>query len=144
MEPSKPTFAEAMHEAHTVLFGNLKELDEAVRPESGKRGAALGTCLEQVRAHLLEHFRFEEQGGYIAPVLREEPRFSSEIQELLAEHGRLARDLDALIHEARAPGTSQEVLRDRIRAWVKVLRHHESRENQLVQEAYYSAGATGD
>ncbi len=28
--------------------------------------------------------------------------------------------------------------------WVARVRHHESRENNLVQEAYYSSGATGD
>ena len=80
----------------------------------------------------------------MASVLQEEPRFGPAIQELLAEHGRLAQSLEALLQQSRQAQTLQDVPRERIRAWIGQVRHHEASENQLVQEAYYSTGATGD
>jgi hypothetical protein len=144
MEPEHHSFAEALHEAHVSLLGDLQELDEAVRPGSGQGPAELGTRLGKVRAHLLDHFRFEEEGGYMAPVLKEEPRLAPEAQELLNEHGQLAQALNGLIQEVSGAGSLEEAVRDRVRAWVKQVRHHEAQENHIVQEAYYSGGATGD
>jgi hypothetical protein len=144
MEASQPSFADAIHEAHVALLGDLQELDEAVRSGSEESPAELGSRLGKLRAHLLSHFRFEEEGGYMAPVLKEEPQFGPQVQELLDEHGQMARTLDALIQEVSAAHGLGETLRDRIRAWVKQVRHHEAQENHLVQEAYYSGGATGD
>jgi hypothetical protein len=144
MESSQPTFAEALNAAHTALLIDLRDLDEAARSASGEGSAELGTYLGKVRTHLLEHFRFEEQDGYMAPVLKEEPRLGPAIQELLAEHGQLARVLDALIQEVGASRRLEGVLLERVRGWVKQVRHHETQENNLVYEAYYSSGATGD
>jgi iron-sulfur cluster repair protein YtfE (RIC family) len=141
MATPEQSFAEALHEAHVDLLGHIQELEKAVGSEEPP--AEMCTRLEKVRTDLLNHFRFEEDGGYMAPVLREEPRLGPKIQELLAEHGRLAQTLDALIRETGAARKTQD-LRDKIRGWIGQVRHHEASENNLVQEAYYSSGATGD
>jgi hypothetical protein len=144
MDTQQESFAEALHQAHTDLLEDLRELEQAARPESGAGPAELGTHLGQAQAHLLKHFAFEEQDGYMAPVLREEPRFEPQVRELLAQHSHLAQTLDTLIADVRtAPGV-QDGHRQRLAAWLKSVRLHEGRENQLVQEAYYSGGATGD
>jgi hypothetical protein len=144
MGTSQPSFAEALNQAHNDLLGDLKDLDDAVRSESRSSPAELGTRLGKLRTHLLDHFRFEEEDGYMAPVLKEEPRFASEVQELLDEHGQMARALEALIQEVRAARDLGEPLREGIRGWIKQVRHHEAHENRLVYETYYSTGATGD
>jgi len=144
MNAPERSFADALHDAHTTLLRDLQQLEKAVGPTSGEGPAVLGARLGKVRTHLTDHFRFEEEGGYMAPVLKEEPRFSGEIQELLAEHGQMAQDLDAIIEEVGAGPTVQDVSRRKIHAWVGKVRRHEARENDLVDEAYYSAGATGD
>jgi hemerythrin-like domain-containing protein len=144
MEPSEKDFAEVLHQAHTDLLRDLQQLEEAVRPGSGEDQTELSTRLGMVRTHLGDHFLFEEQDGYLAPLLKEEPRFGSVVQELLAEHRQLAQCLDALLQEVRTARSLQDGFRERVRAWVKHVRHHESRENNLVQEVYYSSGATGD
>jgi hypothetical protein len=144
MGTPEKSFAEALYEAHTDLFRDLQELEKAVGPGSQESPAELTTRLGKVRAHLADHFRFEEEGGYMAPVLEEEPRFGSLAQELLAEHSQMAQALDALLQEVTGAPTVQDVSRQKVRAWVGQVRHHEARENNLVQEAYYSSGATGD
>ena len=144
MRTSEKTFAESLQQAHIDLLGDLQQLDEAVRSEPGEIPAGLGTRLREIQAHLAEHFRFEEQDGYMAPVLEEEPRFAPVVQELLAEHHQLAKALDALLEEVRAVHSLPAGFWERVQAWIKQVRHHEPRENFLVQEAYYSSGATGD
>jgi hypothetical protein len=144
MKTPESTFAEALLQAHTDLLGDVREVQEGVHSESGKGPAELRACLEKVRAHILSHFAFEEQGGYMAAVLKEEPRLAPETQELLRDHGQLAQELDALIEEAAASRTLGIALRDKVLGWIRHVRHHEARENSLVQEAYYSSGATGD
>jgi hypothetical protein len=144
MATTDKSFAEALHEAHNNLFRDLQELERAVGPGPEASPAELGASLEKVRSHLAEHFRFEEDGGYMAPVLAEEPRFTSLAEELLAEHGQMAQALDAIVREVARSFAVQEGSRQKVRAFVGQVRHHESRENNLVQEAYYSSGATGD
>ena len=49
-----------------------------------------------------------------------------------------------MVVAASSLAAGQDTHRERIRALVSQIRHHETRENDLVQEAYYSSGATGD
>jgi hemerythrin len=144
METSDKEFADTLHHAHTELLRDLRQLEEAVHSGSSEGPTELGDCLGKMRAHLADHFRFEEQDGYMAAILKEEPRFAPLVQELLDEHRQLAQTLDALLQDVRAARSLQDALRERVRAWVKRVRHHESRENRLVQEVYYSSDATGD
>jgi hypothetical protein len=141
--PAK-TFAEALQEAHTDLLRGLQELERAVGADSREGPAELGSRLENALKHLMDHFRFEEQGGYMAPVLAEEPRFGPLAEELLAEHSVMASAFAALIQEVGRAQAVQDGHRERARALVSQVRHHETRENNLVQEAYYSSGGTGD
>lgn len=129
---------------HTALLRDLQELEKAIALTSREGPGELGSRLENVRTHLANHFRFEEEGGYMARVLKEEPRFSAEIQELLTEHSQMAQTLDTILEEVSRGPTIQDGARQRIRAWISMVRHHETRENDIVQEAYYSSGATGD
>ena len=144
METPQSSFADALHDAHTVLLRDLQELEKAVASGSGEGPVELTGRLERLRTHLIEHFQFEEEGGYMAPVLKEEPRLGPVIQELLAEHGKMERILDALILEVGGTRSIQDAFREKVRTWVAQVRRHETRENNLVQEAYYSSGATGD
>jgi iron-sulfur cluster repair protein YtfE (RIC family) len=138
------SFADTFHDAHTTLLRDLQELEKAAASSSREAAAELRTRLGKLHMHLADHFRFEEEGGYMAPVLKEEPRFRGVIQELFAEHRQMAQALEALIQEVGTSPTLQHGSRQKIHAWVRQVRHHETRENNLVQEVYYSTGATGD
>jgi uncharacterized coiled-coil DUF342 family protein len=52
--------------------------------------------------------------------------------------------LDALVQEASAAQSVRDDFGEKVRAWVKHVRQHESRENSLIQEVYYSSRAVGD
>jgi iron-sulfur cluster repair protein YtfE (RIC family) len=144
METSEKAFAEALHQAHADLLKDLWQLEESVGRGSKEGPPQLSTRLGKVRTHLTEHFRFEEQGGYMAPLLKEEPRFEPVVQALLHEHRQLAQALDEIVQEVSAAPSLRDDLREKVRAWVRHVRQHEARENSLVQEVYYSSGAAGD
>jgi hypothetical protein len=144
MKTSEQQFAESLRQEHLELLGDLQRLEEAVRPGTGETPSGLGARLEKLQAHLIEHFRFEEQDGYMAPVLKQEPRFEPVIQELLGQHRQIAETIDALLQELRSLQCLPDGFGEKVRAWVKQVRQHESRESNLVQEVYYSSEATGD
>jgi hypothetical protein len=128
--------ADALLRAHGALLADLRKLEEAIRPSSGESPKELLVRLGATRTHILEHFRFEEQNGYLDAVRQREPRLERIIQQLAEEHRQLTQALDTLLGEAQAAVNLGESLRQDIRAWVESVRRHEARENDLVQDAF--------
>jgi hypothetical protein len=93
-------------------------------------------CLAGVRAHLEDHFRFEEEGGYMQAVLARAPHLERRVNHLRGEHDELLGSLAALAEEADATPALDEEGRQRVRKWIERVRDHESRENLLVEEAF--------
>ena len=142
METTEKKYVEALRDEHAELFEHIEKLEEVL--DTVQTPMELSRQLHTVRTEITEHFYFEEDGGYMTPLLKEEPRFGGLVKHLLAEHRAMSETLDAIIKEVHGAISVGDGTRDRARAWVKQLRHHESKENRLVQEAYYSTGATGD
>lgn len=90
-----------------------------------------------------EHFAREEEGGYLAELLGDRPHLAGQARALLDEHevarARLEK-LDALL----AGEPTVEALRARLRDIVTLLSRHESRENELVQQATHDDLGGGD
>jgi hypothetical protein len=89
-----------------------------------------------MREHLLAHFRFEEQNGYMDAIRRREPRLERAIQELLEEHRVLKDQLDELIAATQTGKDQDAALPDGVHKWIQHLRRHEAAENRLMEEAY--------
>lgn len=128
--------AEALNRAHVALRKDLGKLEEAARPDSGEGAAALRKRLAATRTHVTEHFRFEEESGYLDGVRKREPRLERAAQQLEEEHRALAQTLDALVEEAQVDAGVGDAFRARLREWLERLRKHEARENELVQDAF--------
>ena len=128
--------AEALARAHVALLADLRELEQATGSSSGKRLAELRVRLSTTRTHLAEHFRFEEQNGYMDTVREREPRLERAIHQLAEEHGELRKSLDGLIREAGDATSLGDGLQEAIRTWIECVRQHEARENDLVQDAF--------
>lgn len=62
------SLAESFIQTHGALLGHLQKLDEASRARPRVSLTELQTQLDVVWRHLREHFRFEEQDGYMAAV----------------------------------------------------------------------------
>src|SRR5215470_5650944 len=82
MAKVKTPIVDALGRAHTSLQKDLRELEEAGHTASEKGLPGLRSRLEATRRHLVEHFRFEEQGGYMDAVRKREPRLGRVIDEL--------------------------------------------------------------
>jgi hypothetical protein len=128
--------AEALGRAHAVLEADLGKLDEAAGADSGESLVDVRVWLAATHARLIEHFRFEEAGGYMREVRKREPRLEKVIHELGGQHRELKASLEALIEEAAAATRVHDTFREKIRAWIAKVKHHEARENEIVQNAF--------
>src|SRR5581483_424241 len=136
MQTTKPSVAEALCRAHSSLLEDLGQLEAAVQPQSTEGLPKLHARLAATRAHIAEHFRFEEENGYMDVVRKREPRLERSIQQLADEHGQLLRSLDALIARAGSSENLEGSFRQAISEWIEGIRNHEHRENELVQDAF--------
>ncbi len=136
METNQLSFVEALQKAHGALFEDLKDLENAAHSSPGADSAAMLSRLERTRVHITEHFRFEEQNGYMAVVLQREPNLARTVEQLRDEHQQLALKLAGLLERMKTGKPLEEEIRNQIRAWVESVRQHEARENRLVQNAF--------
>jgi DNA-binding transcriptional ArsR family regulator len=128
--------AEALGQAHRALLADLRELEQAVHPSSGEGLTDLRARLGATQRHVTEHFRFEEQNGYMDAVRKREPRLERVVGQLAEEHRQLARSLEVLTEQARTATSLEAPLREEVRGWVERVRRHEARENDIVQDAF--------
>ena len=136
MTNAETSIAEGLARAHIALLRDLQELDEAGRPASMQNLAALRAHLEATRAHLVEHFRFEEVDGYMTAVRTREPRLERTVDELANEHGQLLSSLDALLAETATDLGLDQAMRAKVSQWINRVRQHEARENHLIQDIF--------
>jgi len=129
-------FAAELGHEHGSLLELLSRLEAATQPGTEGGTGPLPALLREVQANLRRHFDFEEQDGYMSQALTDAPHLYNAAQELLAEHGRMAADLNALItFAAAAEGAVTPTLQVQVRQWVLLVRRHEARENSLIQKA---------
>jgi hypothetical protein len=136
MERTEPAISLELDRAHTALLEDLRKLEIAADAATGRGLAALRARLGTTRTHLAEHFRFEEQDGYMDAVRKQQPRLERAVGELAEEHRKLAQGLDAMILQAATAKSLDDAFRAKVRAWVEQVRGHERREVDLIQAAF--------
>lgn len=136
MRSTNTALAEALRHAHLALGEDLRKLEAALAPASRKGLAELRAWLTATKVHITEHFRFEEENGYMDAVRQREPRLERNIQHIADEHRQLAEALDALIKASRTAASVEDGLCQEVRAWIEHIRQHEARENELIQNAF--------
>ena len=135
MEPREISTAQALRRAHEALRTDLQALEASLARDSAENLAPIRIRLKATQTHLLEHFRFEEQNGYMEKVRNGEPRLEHAIDQLAAEHRQLAGDLKSIL-ESTNDTSCLESVGHRIREWIAAMRQHEACEDRLVQEAF--------
>ena len=136
MKSTSMSVADAMSRAHAALIHDLRKLEEAVRPAASIGVTRLLVRLGQTEAHLTDHFRFEEENGYMDTVRKRDPSRERLIEQLAEDHRQLAQSLTALIKTASAATKVNDSLRRDVQRWIERVLEHETRENDLVQEVF--------
>jgi hemerythrin-like domain-containing protein len=136
MKRPRPNVAESLRDAHATLLADLRQLEAATQPPSPEDQSELLTRLRSMRKHVTEHFRFEEQNGYMDAVRKRQPRLERTIEELATEHRELSQVLEDLIAQGVAAASSHDGFCNKIAQWIARLRKHETRENELVQDSF--------
>jgi hypothetical protein len=132
----RATYGAALLRTHRALLKSLHALRAAAQAATEERLPALLACLDTTRDRLAEHFRFEEQNGYLASVLEHQPHLERAVRRLAEEHSELLRCLDELRTEARARPVQLAGLRHQISRWIQRVARHERSEDVLVQDAF--------
>lgn len=135
MKQTQSASAEALRQAHQALLRDLRKLQDLVRSDSTASLAELRGRLGATYTHVCEHFRLEEQDGYVDKLAENEPRLGRVAQQLGEEHRELRHSLDALHGEAIVASRVDNDLCEKIRKWIDRLMRHERRENDLMQDA---------
>lgn len=130
------SIAESLSRAHKALRNDLQKLRDAIQQTTDQDISAIRASLRATRTHILQHFQFEEQNGYMDKVRKREPRLEHTIDQLAEEHQQLSQALDALIEKANQASSLDPDLQDRTRQWIAAVRRHEAREDELVQDCF--------
>jgi hypothetical protein len=130
------SIAESLSRAHQALRNDLQKLRDATEQATDQDIPAIRAHLGATRTHILQHFRFEEQNGYMDRVRKREPRLEHTIEQLAGEHQQLSQALDALIEKANQASSLDPDLQERTRQWIAAVRRHEAREDELVQDSF--------
>ena len=136
MANAETSIAESLSRAHQALGKDLRRLEDSVHRTSDQGIPIIRAILDATRTHILEHFRFEEEKGYMDKVRKREPRLERVIDQLASEHRQLAQALDALIEKTKQASTLDLDLREKTREWIAAVRQHEAREDELVQNSF--------
>jgi hypothetical protein len=77
-------------------------------------------------------------------VRKQEPRLEHAVQILIHEHRQLVESLDTLIDEVEARARLDDAVRQKVLRWIKHVREHETRENELLEDAFVEDLGAGD
>ena len=103
--------------------------------------------LADLHVHLKEHFRLEEEGGFLAPVLEVLPTASSSVDALMGEHRLLLEQVNTLLHRIDASTRENQLdasLVLQIQQFAEMLKKHERSEDSLIQKVYAEDIGTDD
>lgn len=111
----------------------LVQMAERVLSESD--GPHLKKILDRLRDVAIRHFAYEESPtGLYAEILEQHPHLENAFQELRMDHKKLLSLFDDWAHWA----DTEMITRSKdIHKGLEILRNHESREKDLILEAYY-------
>jgi hypothetical protein len=141
MSPITVNSEQRLRRAHAELLADLQQLVT----DAGELGLApLRTSLLKTRQDLMNHFRLEEENGYLDEVRKREPCLEQTLAKLEGEHCKLLQELDDILAQLEYPQPDAEPLQRHVRLWIHNVRGHEIRENDLIQDAFVHDLGAGD
>lgn len=144
-------FLQEIKEVNQELWQRLEEMrHRCQRPVAPASCRQLVQRLSQMRDQLALHFALEEAYGYFDDPVDVAPRLSHAAEQLRTEHRELYMELTNLVERAERLVHSEQMAT--LALWIgpeflrfdEALRDHESRENDLIFEAFDTDIGTGD
>lgn len=136
--------AHALNQAHNDLLRDLRGLGHFIQPAEEASIVELRNRLAATYTHVCDQFCLEEQGGYLDDIQVSEPRLQRTIGELSEDHRKLLDALTQIRDDAAVARSVDDVLRHKVRAWIDRFLQHETRENDVIQDAVDSDCGAGD
>jgi len=104
--------------------------------------------LRDFQNQLQKHFDLEEDGGYNTDLIQIAPHLSTQVAHLEEDHRKIISDLNHILDNVKRIDGEQSPmplrLKDRIQTLLLFIKEHESKENAIIQEAYYQDYGVGD
>ena len=130
------------HDYIDEITRKIEKLVAAIKPQRPalEWSSSLLENLSSLREHLEKHFEFEETGGFMEEVMKALPNISPEVDSLRRDHQILFFEINDLYRRAErlildSGPTSREIGED-IKHFLRLLRVHERKENDLVLRVF--------
>lgn len=120
------------HEHLRELLGNLHQALIERREAANK----LSEMMTSLQEHVRVHFHEEEEGGFFSEVTAQAPRMSDRADELKNEHVDLGAMVVELVTIANEENELCKSLDTKFHDFSRALMQHESKENELLLDAY--------
>lgn len=143
MEESE--IVENLQREHEQLLEAQKGLRKALKTyrdrPSRETGGELAASLSEFTAHLTRHFQYEEEGGFLQPLLEHDPSVAPRVRQLSDEHDRMRRDFQELaggLEDRLAQPDAARRLDAAMLSLLDRLHEHEMAENGLVLDVFWT------
>lgn len=138
--------ANRAREEHEMLQACTRRLLQTLE-EAERAHHALVEETDSFRTALLEHTRFEEEGGFMKPVVELRPTLSPKVEKLREEHRAHRKILDDVLTALRGSGLGpmeSSKAPAALRSLIEALIRHEEEENSLVLGVFCDDVGTKD
>ncbi len=125
----------ALARAHAALLNDLRKLKAFIASPNVDM-IQLVDRLDMTVTRLAEHFRLEEENGYMDAIRTRSPHLEHAIDKLKEEHVQLLKTSKKLLEEAGSSSRIDDGLRKKFHDFIAAVRDHEERENVLVEDAF--------
>jgi iron-sulfur cluster repair protein YtfE (RIC family) len=130
-----------VHRQHEEIVRHLRDLDERLAALRGPSRAGdvrndVAGRLARLQSELAEHFAEEERVGFLPEAASLEPRLTHRARRILSQHDLLRLELSNVVSTLARGTADWHQVREDFASFTSLLREHEQRENELINEAY--------
>jgi len=136
------------HEKLHNLLDLLRVIAEEARVSRSEQGLQkLLELLKDFMGVMREHMDFEEEDGFLTPVVQIRPTLSTQVEQIRSEHEKIIQTIQELIRAFESPRQSTFWPRDVPEATLELLdeiTNHEEKENTMVLDVFCHDVGTKD
>ena len=130
-----------VHQQHLDIVQHLRDLGERLAALCGPSRAGdtrndIAGRLARLQSELAEHFAEEERVGFLPEAASLEPRLTHRARRILSQHDTLRVELSKVVSTLARGTADWHQVNENVSSFTSLLREHEQRENELINDAY--------